>query len=234
MEGRGIKLLNEEYQAIGEKIRKAREAIGISQEELGKRLGFSGVAISHYEKGRSKIAIDDLRRIAEITGKPMAYFLGEDYEKLSPEVEERIIQQKIAPLLKVKYIPVLGKVAAGNPILAVENIIKYIPVPEVSPIDCDYALIVKGDSMKDAGIEDGDYVLIRQQDYADSIGQIVVCLIDGEQVTLKELWRDEQGQWWLRPRNNEYDPIPVNPDSGARILGVYTGFFRPARDNGRR
>lgn len=114
-------------------------------------------------------------------------------------------------------IPVIGVVTAGVPILAVENIERYIPWD--GDASC-FALRVRGDSMVNAGILDGDTVVVRPQQTADN-GQIVVALLD-DSATVKRLRRDQTGVW-LMPENPAYQPIDGRQ---AQILGVLRGLVR--------
>ena len=100
-------------------------------------------------------------------------------------------------------VPILGKVTAGMPILAVEDIEGYIPFPLKEGKEL-FALRVRGESMKCAGILDGDYVVAEQASTADD-GEIVVALIDDE-ATVKRLFREE-GQVRLQPENPDFSPI---------------------------
>lgn len=113
-------------------------------------------------------------------------------------------------------IPVVGVVTAGLPILAVENQEGTIPWPES---DC-FALRVRGDSMVNAGILDGDKVVVRPQSHADS-GQIVVARIEDEATVKRLLCRD--GRVWLMPENDRYAPID---GSYAEIIGIVRGVVR--------
>jgi len=113
-------------------------------------------------------------------------------------------------LQQPKGVPIIGLVTAGQPILAVENIEGYLPWE--ADDDC-FALRVRGDSMIEAGILDGDTVVVRQQPTAEH-GQIVVALL-GEEATVKRLHR-MNGEIWLMPENPAYQPI--NADN-AQILG---------------
>jgi len=121
-------------------------------------------------------------------------------------------------------IPILGRVAAGQPVLAEEA---FDGTLEPGDLFGDpqglFALRVKGDSMIDAGILEGDYVVVRQQERA-SAGEIVVALIDSE-ATVK-YYQPRRGQVELVAANPNYRPIPVGPDSGFRILGVVRGVMR--------
>ena len=118
-------------------------------------------------------------------------------------------------------LPLVGQVAAGEPILAEENIEEYLEVPDViGGEDGDYILQVRGESMKDAGIIEGDYVIVRPSDDAND-GEIVVALI-GEEATVKRIFR-EKDHIRLQPENEEMEPILTTE---ARVLGKVVGVFR--------
>lgn len=114
-------------------------------------------------------------------------------------------------------VPIVGRVAAGRPILAVENIVGEIMVEgRIARSGRCFALEVAGDSMVNAGIKDRDLVVVREQPVAEN-GDIVVALLEDE-ATVKRLFiRDEKIE--LRPENPKHRPIPVGPDDGLRILG---------------
>ena len=113
-------------------------------------------------------------------------------------------------------IPIIGVVTAGYPILAVENIEGYLTIKEEDA----FALRVKGDSMIEAGIFDGDKVIVRPQEYANH-GDIVVALIEDE-ATVKRLFL-QAGEVWLNPENPNYKPINGR---NAKILGVVKAVYR--------
>jgi repressor LexA len=123
--------------------------------------------------------------------------------------------------LKGPGIPVVGNVAAGEPILAEENIEDYYEVPSVIGGEGDdYILKVRGDSMKDAGILEGDFVVVRPADEAAN-GEIVVALL-GDEATVKRFYR-ERNAIRLEPENEAHEPI-VTQD--AELLGKVIGVFR--------
>ena len=118
-------------------------------------------------------------------------------------------------------VPLVGQVAAGTPILAEENIEDQFEIPGVIGADSgDYALRIRGDSMRDAGILEGDYVVVHPADDADN-GQIVVAMIEDE-ATVKRFFRDGKSVR-LEPENPAYQPI-ISQD--AEILGKVIGVFR--------
>jgi repressor LexA len=118
-------------------------------------------------------------------------------------------------------VPLVGQVAAGEPVLAEEYIEDYLDVPEmIGGQTGDYILRVSGDSMKDAGILAGDYVVVRPADDATN-GEIVVALIEDE-ATVKRFFR-EKDRIRLEPANKAYKPIRTRD---ARLLGKVVGVFR--------
>ena len=118
-------------------------------------------------------------------------------------------------------VPLVGRVAAGEPILATENIESYFPVPaEYMPNAESFMLKVKGESMINAGIFDGDQILVRQQNYANN-GDFVVALLD-DSVTVKTYYKEED-HFRLQPENDTMSPIIVKE---LEILGKVIGLFR--------
>jgi len=118
-------------------------------------------------------------------------------------------------------VPLVGQVAAGTPILAEENIEDQLEIPAViGADDGDYALRVRGDSMRDAGILEDDYVVVHPADDADN-GQIVVAMIEDE-ATVKRFFRDGESVR-LQPENPAYEPI-ISQD--VDVLGKVIGVFR--------
>jgi repressor LexA len=118
-------------------------------------------------------------------------------------------------------LPVVGRVAAGSPILAEENIEDYVEVPPIAGgDDGEYVLRVAGDSMIDAGILDGDYVIVHRQETADN-GEIVVALV-GEEATVKRYFR-ESDHIRLQPENATMEPIRTRD---VAVLGKVVGVCR--------
>ena len=119
-------------------------------------------------------------------------------------------------------VPLVGTVAAGQPILAVENVEGYFPIPsEFMPNEQSFMLKVKGDSMINAGIFDGDQVLVKQQPTADN-GDIVVAMVE-DSATVKTFYK-EKGYYRLQPENDAMDPIIVTGE--VKILGKVFGVMR--------
>ena len=120
-----------------------------------------------------------------------------------------------------RALPILGRVPAGGPLLAEENIEGTFDLTKEFSGEKTFALKVRGDSMEEAGIHDGDLVVVRGQDSAE-VDEIVVALVEGE-ATVKRLAR-RAGKLQLQPANPRYQPIPI--EDGTRILGKVIGVIR--------
>ncbi len=121
-------------------------------------------------------------------------------------------------------VPIIGKVSAGQPLLAMENIDGYFPIPsEYMPNNKTFMLVVQGDSMINAGIFNGDYVIVEQQQTAEN-GQKVVALVE-DSATVKTFYK-EDGHIRLQPENDTMEPIIVEQDQFFQILGKVIGVFR--------
>jgi repressor LexA len=132
-----------------------------------------------------------------------------------------LLVDKAKKAMRGPGLPLVGEVAAGEPILAEENIEEYLEVPDVIGGETgDYILRVKGDSMIGAGILEGDYVVVRPDAIAGD-GEIVVALIEDE-ATVKSFYRDRD-EVRLEPANSAYEPIRTND---AQLLGRVVGVFR--------
>ena len=184
-----------------------------SVREIGKAVGLSSTATVHtYLTGLAK----------------KGYIKKEDQKGRTLKLLKGGLdgQQKIEdkPLYNGKElvdVPVIGKITAGEPILAVENITDTFPIPlDFVGNSESFMLTVRGESMIEAGILDGDYILVRKQDIARN-GEIVVALI-GDEATVKTFYK-EKDHIRLQPENHTMDPIIV-PD--CRILGRVAGVFR--------
>jgi len=177
-----------------------------SMREIGEKAGLSSTASVTYQlqilEEKGWIRRDASRgRAIEIT------LPGQDGEA--------------APQDKTRLIPLVGRIAAGNPILAEQEVEEVLPLPESIVGKGDLFLLqVKGDSMIDAAICDGDYVVIRAQKNCEK-GEIVAAMIDGE-ATVKT-WSKKDGHFWLLPANDDYAPIPAD---NAEILGKVTAVLR--------
>jgi repressor LexA len=123
----------------------------------------------------------------------------------------------------VIHVPLVGKVTAGMPITAIENIEEYFPIPDFYGTSDDhiFMLEIMGESMIEAGILDGDYVIVKQQSTADN-GDIIVAMTEENEATVKRFFK-EDGYFRLQPENSSMDPIIVEKVS---VLGKVVGLYR--------
>jgi repressor LexA len=130
-----------------------------------------------------------------------------------------VLVDKAKQVVSPDGLPLVGQVAAGQPVLAEENIEDYVPVPDIAGGEQgEFLLRVKGDSMKDAGILDGDHVVVRRQAAARN-GEIVVALV-GEDATVKRFFK-ENDHIRLQPENDQMEPIRTRElDLVGRVVGV--------------
>ncbi|GEN87438.1 transcriptional repressor LexA [Oceanobacillus sp. FSL W8-0428] len=128
-----------------------------------------------------------------------------------------------APRDKAIYVPVIGKVTAGIPITAIENIEEFIPVPSSSagPEDNLFILVIDGESMIEAGILDNDMVIVKQQSSADN-GDIVVAMTEDNEATVKRFFK-EKNRFRLQPENATMEPLYYE---NVSILGKVIGLYR--------
>lgn len=131
------------------------------------------------------------------------------------------VEDNTSPVI---HVPVLGKVTAGLPITAVENIEEYFPLPEHFTANHNseiFLLNVVGDSMIDAGIHDGDRVIVRKQNIAHN-GEIIVAMTEDDEATVKRFYK-EKGYYRLQPENTSMEPIYLD---NVIVLGKVVGLFR--------
>lgn len=161
---------------IGEKIKMQRKSLGLTQTELGAKLGVQKNAVSKWECGRvDDIPSSKIKVMAQLFGVKPSYLI-DDKDALPADAIP-------IDFSHLKRIPILGRIAAGAPIYAEQNIEGYT-YTELNGGAEYFGLRVRGDSMDAARIYDGDVVIIRRQDTVDD-GEIAAVLIDGEDATLK-------------------------------------------------
>lgn len=205
------------YRIIGQRIREARTG-RYSQKELGRLMGYSQAGWSKIELGDSRISLSDLRRVAELLGQPMSYFLA-GLELASLKLDPKIVD--IMTNLELSVVPVYGPISAGEPLFVMEQPSSYEQFPKSLLRDATFAVQVSGDSMLGIGIQDGDILLVRRQDFADH-GDIVVACVDDGECTIKRL--DRKGDRpVLVPANDKYEPLRPN---GLRIIGKVVRIVR--------
>jgi repressor LexA len=180
--------------------------------EIGEAVGLVSPSSVAYQMG----VLERKGYLRKDPNRPRAVDVRPPSE-LALDDEEAIRAQRPSPA----YVPVLGRIAAGGPILAEQSIEDVFPLPrELVGEGTLFLLQVKGDSMIDAAICDGDWVVVRQQPTANN-GEIVAAMLDGE-ATVKT-YRHRDGHIWLMPHNPAFDPIPGDE---ATVLGRVVAVLR--------
>lgn len=246
-------------------IKTRRSTLGLTLDDIARRVGVSGATVSRWESGDiENIRRDKIAKLAEALQVTPAYLMGwenasgeqdliltaldtakrlnapvdvveaimenmgwpdatdpEVLKKISVEIERRRLPPNIIPLPKTYSVPLLGNIACGQPILAVEEAEEVVEVPEY--IHADFALRCKGDSMINARIFDGDIVYIHKQPEVEN-GQIAAVRI-GEEATLKRVYFNGQ-RLVLRAANPLYDDLEYEGPTlnDVQILGEAVAF----------
>lgn len=192
---------------IGPQIRLLRKEANMTQQELASKLFVSQQAVGKWERGEATPNPETIVAMSKIFGVSADTILGESAPPLSTGGT---------------WVPVLGDVAAGIPIEAVENIVDYEEIDTaMASTGKYYGLRIKGSSMEPR-IREGDVVIVRQQEDADT-GDTAVVLVNGESATVKRIKKEPDGGLWLLPNNPAYDPQHYSPaevaDKPVRIIG---------------
>ncbi len=184
-----------------------------SVREIGKAIGLSSTATVHGYL--AKLEKQGFIKKEDKKGRTLKVIKGTDGKPIQ-ESNKNFYTQK-----EMVEVPVIGRITAGQPILAVENVTDTFPIPIDFVGNCDsFMLTVRGESMIEAGILDGDYILVKKQSNASN-GEIVVALIEDE-ATVKTFYK-EKDHIRLQPENHTMDPIIV---PNCQILGKVAGVFR--------
>lgn len=194
------------------RIKELREMAGKQQKELAIDLGVSQPTVSDWESGRKVPSAKSTSKLADYFQVPIDYLLGRESVTDGPPAPSRPGS---------KWIPVLGRVAAGTPIEAVEDILDYEEIDAKTAASGEhFALQIKGQSMEPR-IKDGDVVIVRKQDGCDS-GDVAVVLVNGDEATVKRIKKEPAGIM-LIPSNPSYEPKFYSNDEilslPVRIIG---------------
>lgn len=194
---------------LSERLKLLRTKTGLSQKELAEKLHIGYKNYNHFETGRSQPEGATLTTIADFFDVSVDYLLGRDFQG-PPRSTGGL------------WIPVLGRIAAGIPLEAIEDIIDYEEIDHnMASTGVYFGLQIKGDSMAPR-IQTGDVVIVRQQQEANS-GDIVVAIIDGQDATVKQI-KMEQGGIALVPWNPTYEVLRFTCDEvktiPVTIIGV--------------
>ncbi|MGI9952486.1 S24 family peptidase [Moorellaceae bacterium AZ2] len=236
-----------EKSRLGRYLAARRTAAGLSLEKLASLIGRATSTVNSWEQGTRKPSLEDMVVLARVfdtdveelihLAVPTVAEIQEELKKAQAageqaakrkitflrqflaarkESQRRRALEVLQPITAVKRVPLVGKVPAGYPKLALEEAGDYTEVLEGVPVD--YALVVHGDSMVGAGIDDGDIVWVRKQAVVKP-GDTVVALLQREEVTVKHLV-EQDGRWVLRANNphKKYPDIPLGPED--EIIGV--------------
>jgi SOS regulatory protein LexA len=197
-----------------DRLKALRKQNGYSNADMAKMVGVARPTYISWESGTRNPSLEMVQKLAEVFGVSVDYLLGNDTKI---DVTYNLDNESI-PIDQIMRVPVLGYIAAGQPIFAEEQIVDY-------EIMCNpgkykegdlFFLTVKGDSMIGARIYDGDRVLVRVQPDVED-GEIAVVNVDGENATLKRVKRIN-GHVLLLSENPKYEPIVIK-SSQARICG---------------
>jgi repressor LexA len=194
--------------SIGERIKDARKSAGLTQLELAKKTDLSRSYIGDIEKDRYNPSVSTLQLIATATNTPL--------EDLLPSTKTA------SPTGRGVRIPVLGRVVAGIPIEAVEEILDYEEItPELAASGDFFALKIRGHSMEPRMME-GDVVIVRRQDDVES-GDVAIVLVNGNEATVKRVKKQPEGITLIATNTSVYEPHFYSnkeiADLPVRILG---------------
>jgi SOS-response transcriptional repressor LexA len=229
-----------------EKLLHLRTSLGLTQEEFGTKLNVSNQFVSQVEVGKRNVGLRFLKKVSETFGVKLMELIGEEDKFVITEDDESFIMKFLktltveekAQILKTIYrikkiplreIPVVGYARAGEPLELVEitDPIDVLTLPMNETKNVSYAVIVRGDSMKDKGIEDGDILLVDPESSVEN-GQLVIAVIDNK-VTFKKL-KKENGKIFLEPANEHYERIELTPDMDVKLLKVAMVLSKKGRE----
>lgn len=202
---------------ISERIKLLRKQKKITQEELAKIINVERSSIAKYETGTTP-SMEILIKIANYFNVTIDYLSG---NTSAPSLDISTIPGVFIP--KTKKLPIIGRVACGEPIFAEESFDGYIDIEE--GINADFCLRAKGDSMIGARIMDGDIVIVKKQDMVNN-GEIAVVLIDDEATLKRAYFYPEKNKLVLNPENPKYEPLVYIGEelNSIRILGKAVAF----------
>lgn len=181
--------------SFGAKLKKCRKDMSLSQKEFGQKIGVAESTVSLYESNKRFPDADTLKKISALFEVSLDYLLG--------NAPAKTVQQKT--IGRGVRIPVLGRVVAGIPIEAVEEILDYEEItPELAASGEFFALKIRGHSMEPRMME-GDVVIVRRQDDVES-GDIAIVLVNGNEATVKRVKKQEDGITLIATNTSVYEP----------------------------
>lgn len=212
---------------VGKMIAKVRNERGLSQQQLANKLNMSKQAISNYECGKREPDYATLEAIADALNAPMAMFISKEDQAAALEAiyatySKSNLPSNVRPISALHHqrVPMIGEVAAGEPIYAPEDVGVYVD----APVKCDAAITIKGDSMVPNYL-DGDVVYIKCVPDVHE-GAVAVVFLDDE-ATLKHVYKRPTGLTLISD-NPSHPPIMAEFEdyNNVRIFGVPVGFTR--------
>lgn len=180
--------------SFGAKLKSCRKDMSLSQRELGQKIGVAESTISLYESNKRFPDAETLQKISSLFNVSLDYLLGN-----AP------CKKPVSPTGRGVRIPVLGRVVAGIPIEAVEEILDYEEItPELAATGEFFALKIRGHSMEPRMME-GDVVIVRRQDDVES-GDVAIVLVNGNEATVKRVKKQEDGITLIANNISVYEP----------------------------
>ena len=200
---------------IGSRIRNRREELNLSQDELGKRLGYkSRSSINKIELDQRNLTQSKIKAIADALETTPAYIMGWDESDQDFDSENLRFFDNLFPI-ETKCFPLLGEIACGTPIFANEE--KELYVVAGADIKADFCLRAKGDSMIRARIYDGDIVFIRKQSMVNN-GEIAAVIIDDEATLKRVNFYPEKNLLILKAENPDYEDLIYSGEQLDHII----------------
>lgn len=206
--------------SFGTNLKKIRQDNDLTQEELAKKIDTSRSNIANYENDKNMPSIDILEKLSEIFNCSIDYLLGKSDIK-TPDLKDKLF-----------LIPIVGKVAAGKPIFANENIEGYLPIDPLmynltSPNGF-FFLQIQGESMNKL-IKNGSFALIKKQDYAEN-GDVIVAIVNGDDEATVKRYKQLNKQFvMLEPvsEDSAFQPITIDlKNTKFSIIGKVIGDFK--------
>ncbi len=214
---------------FGNRLKSARTTKGFTLEGLATLLkekypeaGINKGTLSKYENGKQEPMVSIVKELADVLNVTTDYLIGTPFLSTNQTVAPESSKSVDSMIDISGMIPIVGKIPAGYPVLAQENIEGYMPTMVNNPDEYFYLRVV-GVSMINAGISSGSLVLIHKQPCAEN-GEIVACRVNGDEATLKRFKPVDKNTVVLMPENPDFQPIIVSTNdfnSGyAEIIGV--------------
>lgn len=209
---------------VGMRIEQRRKDLGITLDDIAQEIGVAKSTVQRYEKGTlGKVKLPVVEAIARVLDVNPAWLCCKS-DEMNPVRHVHPLPSNIVPLQPMDKVPLVGQIACGEPILAEQNIEEYVDLPK--HINADFALMCKGDSMIQAGIQEGDVVYIRKQATVEN-GQIAAVMVGDEEATLKRFYFDGH-MIQLVAENRKYPPKVFTGEdiNQVRVIGLAVAYTR--------